>query len=109
MSMYVGFLSDTLQAWRTDLTGEALVDRAVAARVDMLSARNHFNPSAYDLLAAEIAYDMSLVLLCSDLGIPTDLADFADPLTERARIELVLIESWGLDLCALSRERSRTR
>jgi hypothetical protein len=108
MSMYVGFLSDTLRAWPEHSTGEALVDRAVAARVDMLSAR-HLRTSAYDLLAAEIAYDLSLVLLCGDLGIPTDVADFADPLTERTRIERVLLESWGLDLCALSRARCRTR
>ena len=107
--MYVGFLSETLQAWPEHSTGEALVDRAVVARVEMLSARHHRNPSAYDLLAAEIAYDLSLVLLCGDLGIPTDVTDFADPLTERARIEHVLLESWGLDLCALSQARCRTR
>jgi hypothetical protein len=109
MSMYVGFLSDTLRACPEHSTGEALVDRAVAARVGMLSARHLRNPSAYDLLASEIAYDLSLILLCGDLGIPTDAADFADPVTERARIEHVLLESWGLDLRALSRARCRTR
>jgi hypothetical protein len=107
MSMYVGFLSDALQAWPTELTGEALVDHAVDARVAMLSARQDCNPSAYDLLAAELAYDLSLVLLCDDLGVAIRVVDFADPLSERARIECALIESWGLDLCALSRARCR--
>ena len=108
MSMYVGFLSDALRAWPTELTGEALVDHAVDARVAMLSARHDRNPSAYDLLAADLAYDLSLVLLCDDLGVAIRVVDFADPLTERARIECALLETWGLDLCALSRARCRT-
>jgi hypothetical protein len=105
MSMYVGYLSDAVQAWHGDRAGESLVDYAVMSRVDMLSSRLEGSPSAYDLLAAEIAYDLSLILLCHDLGISTGAADFADPLSERSRLERALLESWGLDLCALSRAR----
>ena len=85
------------------------MNHAVVARVDMLSARLGRNPSAYDLLAADIAYDVSLILLCDDLGVTTGVADFADPLTERDRIESELLQSWGLDLCGLARARRRTR
>ena len=106
--MYVGFLSGALRASHGDLSGESLVDRAIVSRVDLLSARLGGNASAYDLLAAEVGYDLSLILLCDDLGVTTEAADFADPLAERTRIERVLLESWGLDLCALSRARCQT-
>lgn len=106
--MYVGILSEALRAWSTELTGDALVDYVVDARVHMLSTRPYCTPSAHDLLAAEIAYDASLIHLCDDLGVATEVADFADPLAERARIERSLLESWGLDLGALSRARRQS-
>jgi hypothetical protein len=109
MSMYVGFLSDALRAWHDDLTCEALLDQAVLSRIDLLSARIDANPSAYDLLSAEIAYDLALILLCKDLGVATGAGDFDDPPTERARIERVLLESWGIDLIALTRARRQLR
>jgi hypothetical protein len=108
MTMYVDVLSDALRASKGGLTGEALVDHVVDSRVHMLSARLGSTPSAYDLLAAEIAYDVSLIRLCDDLGVDTGVADFANPLIERTRIEDVLADSRGLDLCALSRSRRQT-
>jgi hypothetical protein len=74
----------------------------------MLSARLRRAPSAYDLLAAEITYDVSLIRLCGELGVATEVADFANPLVERTRIEHVLAESFGLDLFALSRSQHQT-
>ncbi len=106
--MYTDVLADAIQTSDGGLTGETLVDRAVDRRVQMLTGRGGRSPSAYDLLALEIAYDVSLIRLCEDLGVPTDVADFANPLIERARIERVLAESCGLDLNALARSRHRT-
>jgi hypothetical protein len=108
VSMYVDVLSDALRASEGGLTGEALVGHVVDARVRMLSSRLGCAPSAYDLLAADIAYDVSLIRLCDDLGVATGVVDFANPLDERTRIEQVLAESRGLDLCALSRSGRQT-
>jgi hypothetical protein len=105
--MYVDVLSDAFRASDTGLTGETLVDHVVACRVHMLAAQGGGNPSSYDRLAVEIAYDVSLIRLCEDLGIPTSVADFANPLIERARIEHELAQSCGLDLSALARPRRR--
>jgi hypothetical protein len=106
--MYVDVLSDAIRASDGGLTGQALVDFVVSARVRMLSARVGSAPSAYDLLAADIAYDVSLIRLCDNLGVATGVADFANPLSERTRIEHVLAEACGLDLCALSRSHRQT-
>jgi hypothetical protein len=106
--MYVDVLSDAVRASDGGLTGQALVDIVVDARVRMLSSRLGSAPSAYDLLAADIAYDVSLIRLCDDIGVATGVAEFANPLSERNRIEHVLAESCGLDLYALSRSYRQT-
>jgi hypothetical protein len=105
--MYVDVLSDALRAPHGTLTGEGLIDRVVDTRINMLSSRVGHTPTAYDLLAAEIAYDVSLIRLCDELGIVTGVAEFASPLIERTRIERVLAEDRGLDLGALTRARRR--
>jgi hypothetical protein len=103
--MYIGILSDALQTCPQRLTGDALVDHAVNSRVHMLSARLGPASSVYDLLAAEAAYDASLVRLCDELGVITGVANFANPLTERTRIERLIADSHGIDLNALPRAR----
>lgn len=108
VTMYVDVLSDAFRASDSALTGEALVEYVVACRRHMLTARGVGKPTAYDLLALEIAYDVSLILLCNELGVPAAVADFANPPAERARIERVLAESHGLDFGALARSRHRT-
>jgi hypothetical protein len=108
MSMYVDVLSEALRTKDGGLTGDALVSHVVESRRNVLSARVDRTLSAYDLLAAEAAYDLSLIRLCNDLDILISVADFANPLTERARIERKLAESRGLDLSALSRARRQT-
>lgn len=105
--MYVDVLSDAFRATDRGLTGEPLVDHAVECRFQMLTAGGG-KPTAYDRLALEIAYDVALIRLCDDLGVPSAVADFANPLHERARIERVLAESRGLDLRALARSRHPT-
>lgn len=105
--MYVDVLSSALQASDTELTGESLVKHVVDCRVHMLTALGvGAKRSAYDLLALEIAYDLSLIHLCEDLGVPVTVADFENPLVERARIEQELV-THGLDLSALARSRQR--
>ena len=106
--MYTGLLSDALQASAGRLTRDALIDRVVESRVLMLSARVGPRPTAYELLAREIAYDVSLIRLCDELGFTVGVRDFVDPRTERARIEGELLQTWGLDVCALSRARRQT-
>lgn len=108
VSMYVDVLSGAIRASDTGLTGESLVNHVVACRVHMLTARGGAKQSAYDLLALEIAYDVSLIHLCDELGVPAAVADFDNPLTERARIERELVESRGLDLSALARSHHRS-
>jgi hypothetical protein len=103
--MYIGILSDALRAGPRQLTGDALVDYAVNSRVHMLSTRLGPAASVYDLLAAEAAYDASLVRLCGELGVITGAANFANPLTERTRIERLIADSHGIDLSALTRAR----
>jgi hypothetical protein len=105
--MYVDVLSDAIRASDSRLTGEHLVEHVVACRLRLLTPRGAGNPSSYDRLALEVAYDASLIRLCDDVGVPTDVADFANPPAERARIEQVLAESRGLDLDALARSRHR--
>lgn len=106
--MYVDVLSDAFRASDSGLTGERLVERVVACRIQMLTARRSSDTTAYDLLAMEIAYDAALIRLCDDLGVPADVANFANPLVERSRIEGVLADTCGLDLSALARSRHRT-
>lgn len=108
VTMYVDVLSDAFRASDGALAGEALVDHAVTCRLNMLTARGGGKPTAYDRLAVEVAYDVSLIRLCDDLGVPTAAADFANPPAARARIERVLAETQGLDLRALARSRHRT-
>lgn len=105
--MYVAYLSDALEAWNCDLSRDELVDYAVKNRSHLHTVRLTPNRSAYDLLAAEVAYDRALVRLCGEVGVATSAASFADPITERLRIERVLAESLELDLKALARRRRR--
>jgi hypothetical protein len=106
--MYVDFLSDALRVWDRDLATDALVDHVVDSRARLLSAQLGRGQSAYELLAAEIAYDRALIRLCNEVGIATSATSFAVPMTERRRIERALVERYGLDLHTLSRARRVT-
>lgn len=105
--MYVDALSGALDAWDGELSGDALVDYVVACRAHLLLAtgtgQGH---SAYDFLAAEVAYDRALIRLCKDVGIAASVADFADPRPERSRLEGMLTARMGIDLPALARNRA---
>ena len=103
MTMYVDFLSLALEGWSTDLTRSALIDHALACRIDMLDHGFRRGDSAFDALAVEVVYDRALIRLCDACDIKIELANFTQPRAERSRLEheLVLV---GVDLMKLARE-----
>ncbi len=103
--MYVDVLSAALEARAGTLSGTALLDHVVACRAQLLAAGDGQAESAYDCLAAEAAYDRALIWLCDEVGVATAVANFADPNSERNRLEARLVEAAGIDLPALTRAR----
>ncbi len=105
--MYVDVLSGALETWTGEQSGNALVDHVVACRVHLLlTTRTSQGRSTYDFLAAEVAYDRGLIRLCQDVGVMTSVANFADPRSERSRLEDLLTAQAGIDLPALARKRA---
>jgi hypothetical protein len=103
--MYVDVLSAALDAWNRELTGEALLDYVVTCRAQLLCAGASQRRPANDSLAAEVAYDRALIRLSNEVGVVTCVANFADPRSERNRLEDKLSERAGIDLPSLSRAR----
>lgn len=105
VSMYVDMLSSALEAWDMELRYDALLDNALDCRVRMLATGTAHGASAYQALAAELAYDRALILLCGDVGIRTSPDCFDQPYAERTRLERSLAGTSGINLVALSRGR----
>jgi hypothetical protein len=103
MSMYIDMLSSALEAWDLELSNGALLDHTVVCRVRMLATGTAHGATAYQALAAELAYDRALIHLCRDVGIATNPLCFDQPQAERGRLEQTLRETEGIDLVALSR------
>jgi hypothetical protein len=96
VSMYVDILSTAL-AWRPDeLTVSELVDCAVVFR-DTIDCPGVYGRSAADALAAEIAYDRVLILLCELQGIAVDPVAFIHPHEARLCLEAHLARA-GVNL-----------
>ena len=106
VSMYVDMLSSAVGAWDAALSREALLDHTVDCRVRMLATGTAHGASAYDALAAEIAYDRALIHLCSHVGIGASPRWFDQPDAERTRLEQTLAEMASIDLVSLSRGRA---
>ena len=104
--MYVEMLSSAVGVWDAALSREALLDHTVDCRVRMLATGTAHGASAYDALAAEIAYDRALIRLCGHVGIGTSPRAFYQPNAERTRLEKTLVETASIDLVSLSRDRS---
>jgi hypothetical protein len=102
--MYIDMLSSALSAWDLDLSDDELVDHAVTCRARMLATGTTLGASAYEALAAELAYDRALMRLCEQMGVTTSVDGFAFPQIERVRLEQALAEK-DIDVVALSRER----
>jgi hypothetical protein len=100
--MYDDILSSAIDVWVEELTGDALIDYALACRAQMQASGSRRGSTAMRALAAEIAYDRALIRLCETLGIDVALTNFAYPKPERARIEGILALA-GVDLAALAR------
>jgi hypothetical protein len=107
MSMYVELLSKAVDDGLEEFTGEALVGYVLACRAEMLATGPYWGASAYDALAAEVAYDRALLKLCSTSGIEVEAADFTHPSEERRYLETELAGG-GINLRSLARQ-TRTR
>jgi hypothetical protein len=100
MTMYVDLLSAAMAGEEGGTTTpEGLSYAAVVSRARMLNARGSTGLSAQVMLAREVAYDRALLSLCAASGVEVDVAQFAHPATERARLELALA-AVGQDLAA---------
>jgi hypothetical protein len=77
MTMYVDILSSALEGWVNELTGSALIDDSLGRRLQMLGI--HHGASAFQALAAEVAYDRALISLCAEHRIEVVTSDFAHP------------------------------
>lgn len=105
VSMYIDMLSSAVEAWDLDLGHEALLEHALECRVRMLATGTAHGASAYEALAAELAYDRALIHLCGDVGIGASPLAFDQPHAARVRLEQHLAEHADVDLVALSRTR----
>jgi hypothetical protein len=101
MSMYVDILSQALDDWADDLSGDALVDFAQVCRAQMLDPSPPGSTTS-TALTAELSYDRALIKLCEAHGIDVKYSGFSRPGQERARLERRLV-AIGIDLVALSR------
>jgi hypothetical protein len=101
--MYVDMLSTAVEAWEHELSDQELLDHALQCRARMLAIGTAQGASAYEALAAEIAYDRALIHLCGNEGIVTSPTAFDQPHAERTRLERRLVDHANLDLVALSR------
>jgi hypothetical protein len=99
--MYAEILSQALNDWVDDLSGDALIEFALVCRVQMLDSSLP-GSAASTALSAELSYDRALVKLCEDHGIDVKYLSFSRPGRERARLERRLV-AVGVDLVGLSR------
>lgn len=104
--MYIDMLSSALLAWDLELSSEELLDLVLECRVRMLGTGTARGASAYDALAAELAYDRALIQLCGDYGISANADAFDQPHIERARLEQCLSDEADIDLFSRSRSDS---
>jgi hypothetical protein len=101
MSMYVDILSQALEDWVDDLSGDALIEFAQKCRAQMLCPSPPGSTTS-TALSAELSYDRALVKLCEAHGIDVKYSSFSRPDQERARLERRLV-AIGVDLVASSR------
>lgn len=99
--MYVDILSQALDDWVDELSGDALIEFAQLCRTQMLDAAPPPGSTTSTALSTELSYDRALIKLCEARGIDVKYSSFSRPVQERARLERRLVEI-GLDLAALS-------
>jgi len=101
--MYVTLLSGALDLFDADLDDDALLDHVRQCRGALPTHNLGAGVWSETAVAAEIAYDLSLVCLATRLGIDVAPANFVHPKIERDRLELEL-QCRGVDLEAPARE-----
>ncbi len=106
--MYVDMLTTALKGWDSELSGSELVEYVIDCRKRLLVSGIGTSADADVSLAAELAYDRALILLCWDLGIEVGPAGFASPFSERSRVEAVASAA-GVDIATLSKQAKRRR
>ena len=95
MAMYVQLLRAALEDQQEAAhasTDEELLAELVARR-RLLPEHGGTGPEAsrmLDAVAGQVAYDASLVQVCTRLGISSDLESYAAPARERLRLETAL-------------------
>ncbi len=104
--MYVDILASAIDEWVTDLTGPDLIEYALVCREELLAMSPPKGGSAYTALAAQIAYDRSLIALCTERGIDAHATTFSYPPSERRRIEAILRQH-GVNFETARRRRAR--
>jgi hypothetical protein len=97
--MYVRILSGALERWDCDLDDDELLDYVRACRAALPEHDLGAGTISATALAAEIAYDRSLVYLAAHLGIDVAPTNFVHPRIERDRLELEVVRL-GIDLNA---------
>jgi hypothetical protein len=102
--MYVDLLERAVDDWVEDASDDELLDHVLACRLEMLIAEPRYAQNAYGALAAELAYDRSLIMLSTAHGIEAAPALFVRPGEERRRLEHALGDA-GVDLTDLARRR----
>jgi hypothetical protein len=90
MSMYADLLSSALDRWVDELSGPLLLDYVRICRDAMTHPGIYGGMRSADVLAAEIAYDRSLIRLCDRHAIAVEPDAFVFPTLARARLEAQL-------------------
>jgi hypothetical protein len=101
MTMYVELLSSVHSDPLDALSGNALLECAVARRSEVLDRMSQTHAGAYDALSKEIAYDLALLKLCEVHDIEASVASYSDPRRARAQLEHAL-GAVGIDLSSRS-------
>ncbi len=102
--MYVEVLSGALESWVADLDEDDLLDYVLACLLALLSPADAVGRAADAALAAEVAYDRSLIKLAMAYGIDVETGRYLQPAVERQRLERALAGK-GVDLRALVVQR----
>lgn len=103
--MYMDILSSALDRWDDELNGSALIDYAVACRIEMDGQRSHRGDATSAVLVAEVSYDRALIALCTEHCIEVLHSGFVHRQEERTRLEHELARS-GVDLPGLAHRRA---
>jgi hypothetical protein len=100
--MYVDLLTRALGTDEAgSRSGDLLLADLVESRARLTALRGESATSTAESLARELSYDGALIRMCASVSVPASPARFANPHSERSRLEREL-ESRGIVLVAVS-------